>query len=666
MSETNTATTTPHRGDPARSRVGLAVLLILAWSLLFALIVHAVERIARPPAIDTRDAVSYHWLDTEGQAIPGRDGIAKRQRLDGYVVQVPEGVSTLRYEVDFDVTDPRVPQALYLAIREEIREIRVNGQPVQPADPVPRMEGLLTSEPAYYPLSPRLLRAGVNRLEIDKQAQGLAMALSEFAIGPADALAKAFRARNFLLTDLALIGVGILTFTLLLCLAVNWPAEDRPRIRALMLLLGCCAASTAFLTFSPPFPMGLKSFVLIWSSLNLASAIAIAAFVAHEVRVPMARVRRIYHAWLALQGVLLLAFVLVTTLATNLQSGLLRLVNASYVTVCVSGALAIVLLAFAVARDRGRSLLERSLLALCLSALVLDRVGSIVDLHSPFDAALPLTLSWSPIVGACFGLAMVFALAREAAQARRTVIEANARLAERLAIREQELQASYAERAQWQKHAAVMDERARIVRDMHDGIGGKLTGLRLQADSLTGPALAAAIDDSLTDLRLIVDSLDTAEDGLTDALFAFERRIRPQARAAGCELIVEYHHDRDHDRLGPRKTLHVMRLLQEAVTNALRHAMARRLRIATRLLPEGLIEITVADDGRGLDPAQASGIGMDSMRHRAQAMAASIDWQSTTPGTVVTLRVPIDESEGTASASDENDPSTASPASPKP
>ncbi len=56
MSATDAATTTPHRGDPARSRVGLAVLLILAWSSLFALIVHAVERIARGELVAARDA----------------------------------------------------------------------------------------------------------------------------------------------------------------------------------------------------------------------------------------------------------------------------------------------------------------------------------------------------------------------------------------------------------------------------------------------------------------------------------------------------------------------------------------------------------------------------------------------------------------------------------
>lgn len=625
----------------ASGRIWLTLLLVLAWAVALAVIVHQVERAARPEAIDARDSVQYQWLATsDNDPIPTAIQSAPRQTLDGYVVDVPEGASRIRFLVDIDVADAQVPQALYLALREEVSEIRLNGQIVQAADPVPKLAGLLTSEPAYYLLPPRLLRVGMNHLEIDKEAAGFAVALSEFATGPAATLAQAFRIRNFLLTDLALIGVGILVFTVLLCLVVNWPDDDRPRIRALVLLLGASAVSTAFLTFSPPFPMGLRTFVAIWTALNLAFAVAMFGFVLHEVRLSAARVRRVYLAWPVLQALLLLAFGLVLALADNLQAGLMKLVNASYLLVCVAGVAGVLLLASAVIRDRGRALLERSVLALCFGALVLDRVGSIVDLHSLFDARLPLTLPWSPIVGAFLGLAMVFALAREAAEARRTVIDANQQLAARLAVREAELQASYAERAQMQKQAAVMAERARIVRDMHDGIGGKLTGLRMQADTLSGQALATALDDSLTDLRLIVDSLDTAEDGLSDALFAFERRLRPQIQAAGLSLQVDYGHDQQNDRLGPRRTLHVLRLLQEAVTNAIRHSGGSSLLLKTRNHADHWIEITVEDNGHGLLEDAGSGVGMDSMRHRAQALGARLDWASSRKGTSVRLVVP--------------------------
>lgn len=613
-------------------------LVLVCWVLLFGGIVHWVERSARPLAIDARESVGYRWLDSAGQPVPGAPAErAARKRLEGYVVAVPEGAARIRFDVDFEVADPTQPQALFLAIREEISEIRINGQVVQSADPVPRMAGLLTSEPALYVLSPRALRAGTNHLEIDKQAVGLSVALSEFAVGPAATLAEAFRLRNFLLTDLALIGVGILVFTLLLCLVVNWPEDDRPRIRSLMLLLACCAASTAFLTFSPPVPMGLFAFVIVWTALNLISAAAILAFVLHEVRHSRFMVRNVFRGWLILQVLFLIAFAVLSVVDADLQFWLVQLVNAGYVAVCLSGSLAVLLLAHALVRDRFVGVIERSVLVWCLGALVLDRVGSIVDLHSPIAPALPLTLSWSPIVGAFLGLSMVFGLAREAALARRTVIDSNRVLAERLAVREGELAQSYADRAQMQKQAAVLEERARIVRDMHDGIGGKLAGLRLQASRLSTPAMEQALDDSLTDLRLIVDSLDTAEDGLGDALMAFERRIRPQVEAAQCRLVSECRHDTRDDQLGPRRTLQVLRLLQEAVTNALRHSGADALTLATRTESDGSIRIVLRDNGRGLDPAREAGIGLASMRHRAASIDGELTFTSCDPGTEVAL-----------------------------
>jgi len=621
-----------------RSTLWHTGLVLVVWVVVFGGIVHWVERSARPLAIDARESVAYRWLDAGGRPVSDAPAErAARERLEGYVVAVPEGAARIRFDVDFEVVDPTQPQALYLAIREEISEIRINGQVVQSADPVPRMAGLLTSEPALYVLSPRALRAGTNHLEIDKQAVGLSIALSEFAVGPASTLAEAFRLRNFLLTDLALIGVGILVFTLLLCLVVNWPEDDRPRIRSLMLLLACCAASTAFLTFSPPVPMGLFAFVIVWTALNLISAAAILVFVLHEVRHSRFMVRNVFRAWLALQGLFLVAFGILSVVDVNLQYWLVQLVNAGYVAVCLSGTLAVVLLAHALVRDRFAGVIERSVLVWCLCALVLDRVGSIVDLHSPIDAALPLTLTWSPIVGAFLGLSMVFALAREAAMARRTVIDSNRVLAERLAVREGELAQSYADRAQMQKQAAVLEERARIVRDMHDGIGGKLAGLRLQASRLSTPAMEMALDDSLTDLRLIVDSLDTAEDGLGDALMAFERRIRPQVDAAGCRLISECRHDTTVDQLGPRRTLQVLRLLQEAVTNALRHSGADTLTLATASEPDGSIRVRLRDNGAGIDPSRDPGIGLTSMRHRAASIHATLTFEACNPGTEVAL-----------------------------
>ncbi len=628
------------RNGGPRQWLWLALLLLVGWQLLFWILVHVTERAARPTAIDDRPDVRYRLLDAEGQALTGEVGRSLKDGLDGYVVNVPDDAKRIRFEVEFDLASPHEAQALYLAIREEISEIRLNGVVIQSADPLPRLAGLLTSEPAYFPLPSRALKEGRNQLEIDKKTEGLAVALSEFAIGPAETLADVFRLRNVLLTDLAMISVGILSFTLLLCFAVNWPDEDKPRIRALMLLLGSCAVATGFLTYSPPVELSLFGFVMVWTALNLAIAVAIAVFVLYEVRWPPRLIRRILMAWPILQGMFLLAFLILHFNQDRLLFWLFKLVNSGYLILSVAGTTAILLLAVTVARERGRHAIERSLLALCLSALVMDRVGSIVDLHSPFDATLPLTLAWSPIIGTFLGLSMVLALAREAAQARRTVLDSNRILSERLALREGELAASYAERTQMQRQAAVLEERQRLVRDMHDGIGGKLVGLRMQARQLDPAGMEQALDDSLTDLRLIVDSLDTAEDELEDALMAFERRVRPQIQAAGSTLVVIRNGPLDHIRLGPRVTLQVLRILQEALTNAIRHAGASRLTLRIEAGIEGKLVLDIDDNGSGVDPSAPTGLGFTNMRQRAGSIGGQLDVARLDPGTRVRLLLP--------------------------
>ncbi|MBK8285530.1 MAG: hypothetical protein IPK97_12050 [Ahniella sp.] len=618
----------------------LALLLLAGWQVVFWILVHITERAARPTAIDDRPDVRYRLMDAEGQNLTGELGRAPKDGLDGFFVNVPVDAKRIRFEVEFELASARETQALYLAIREEISEIRLNGVVIQSADPLPRLAGLLTSEPAYYPLPSRALKAGRNQLEIDKKTEGLAVALSEFAIGPAETLADVFRLRNVLLTDLAMISVGILAFTLLLCFAVNWPDEDKPRIRALMLLLGSCAVATGFLTYSPPVELSLFGFVMVWTALNLAIAVAIAAFVLYEVRWPPRLIRRVLMAWPVLQGMFLVAFLILHFNQDRLLFWLFKLVNSGYLILSVAGIMAILLLATTVARERGRHAIERSLLALCLSALVMDRVGSMVDLHSPFDATLPLTLAWSPIIGTFLGLSMVLALAREAAQARRTVLDSNRILSEQLALREGELAESYAERTQMQRQAAVLEERQRLVRDMHDGIGGKLVGLRMQARQLDPAGMEQALDDSLTDLRLIVDSLDTAEDELEDALMAFERRVRPQVQAAGSTLVVVRNGPLDHIRLGPRVTLQVLRILQEALTNAIRHAGASRLTLRIEAGNAGELVLDIDDNGSGVDPSAPTGLGLTNMRQRAGSIGGQLDVSRLDPGTRVRLLLP--------------------------
>ena len=633
------------RRQPGRLWIWLVVLgVLVAWQAAFWPIVHLAERVARPVEIDRRHEISYQFIAADGEATGGGPFVAAlRNAPVGYTVGEASEAPRVRFLIPFEVTDTAAPLALFLAVRNSIDEIRLNGEVVQSLSSLPKLKGLVTSEPGYVVLPAERLLPGANVLALDTPNFG-SQWLAEFAIGPADVLAENYRWKTLLQTDIALAGLAILAFTILLCLVVRWPAEDRPRIMALVALLATSAFSTYLLTFSPPVPLSLEVTIFLYVLSNLFIALAVFTHVLHDLRRPIKWAKRLWIGWVAAALVSVLAIagaVWVGPANVWFRNG----INGSFWAVILVGGAAIVLLAHGLVRDRGARWFERSMLAFCILAYVVDRLGTIIPLSSPFDPTLQLTLGWSPIVGGLLGLSMVVALAREATEARRTVLSANDILRTQLDKREMELRTSHLREQDIQKRAVLLEERQRIVRDMHDGIGGQLLGLAVQvkARQLDSDGIETALQTSISDLRLIVDSLDSAEEGIADALRGFEHRVRAQANAIKADLQVRIDLDDEDIVLGPRGTLQVLRILQEAVANAIRHGRPSRLALAAGRNAAGDIEISLQDNGPGIPESSSAGRGLMNMRTRAASIGGKLDVLSNAGGTTVrlTLGLPV-------------------------
>lgn len=619
--------------------VWLAVLgVLLAWQAVFWPVVHMAERSARPVEIDSRATVSYQFIGEDGEVVGEAPHVAAlRHAPVGYLVAEQSEAPRVRFLIPFDVKDRTQPLALFLAVRNSIDEIRLNGQVVQSVSALPKLKGLVTSEPGFVQLPPERVLAGANELAVDTPNFG-SQWLSEFAIGPSEILAENYRWKILLQTDMALIGLAILAFTILLCLVVRWPAEDRPRIMALVALLATCGFSTYLLTFSPPVPLSLEVTIFLYVLSNLFIALAVLTHVLLDQRRPVSWLRWSWIGWVAAVGVCLVAIAGAVLIGPS-NAWFREMINGSFWVVIVAGSAAIVLLAHGLVRDRGARWFERSILAFCISAFVIDRLGTIFPLSSPFDPGLQLTLGWSPIVGGLLGLSMVVALAREATEARRTVLSANDILRAELDKREAELRISLAREQDIQKRAVLLEERQRIVRDMHDGIGGQLLGLAVQvkARQLDSEGLETALQTSISDMRLIVDSLDSAEDGIADALRGFEHRVRAQANAIKAQFQSRIDLDAEDAVLGPRATLQVLRILQEAVANAIRHARPDRISLEAGLNAAGRVEIVLKDNGPGIPSGASEGRGLANMRTRAASIGAQLELTSDTGGTTIRL-----------------------------
>jgi two-component system, NarL family, sensor histidine kinase UhpB len=149
--------------------------------------------------------------------------------------------------------------------------------------------------------------------------------------------------------------------------------------------------------------------------------------------------------------------------------------------------------------------------------------------------------------------------------------------------------------------------------------------------------LVSGLEQSLDDLRLVVDSLEQGEGSLTGALGAFRARIEPRCEAAGVELGWEIEDVGATPNIGPDKTLQIYRVLLEACTNALKHGKPKRIGVSLRRVGER-IEIALSDDGAGFSTQTApAGRGLANIRTRAQQIGATLDLASSANGTRITL-----------------------------
>ena len=185
-----------------------------------------------------------------------------------------------------------------------------------------------------------------------------------------------------------------------------------------------------------------------------------------------------------------------------------------------------------------------------------------------------------------------------------------------------ELEAQYARVRAMERERLLIGERERIMRDMHDGVGGQLvSAMAMLENGREDPArMQQALSAALTDMRLMIDSLDDVDEDLNIVLGVFRDRLEPQLTASQLELHWHVDDLPSVSDLSPATVLAILRILQEAVTNTVKHADASRVSVeAGRLEDTGVVRISVADDGRGFDAEQSTsrGRGLRNLHRRA-------------------------------------------------
>lgn len=205
---------------------------------------------------------------------------------------------------------------------------------------------------------------------------------------------------------------------------------------------------------------------------------------------------------------------------------------------------------------------------------------------------------------------------------------------------------------------ATFDERQRIARELHDTFQQDMTGISLQLSLLDDDLRTGNLDqagrsaelatkmlnhcreeakETINDLR-IFGSLPALVEGL------FDEKLRPRAEAIGVRLTLQT--TGKVEPLPPRCEHHVLRIITEAVANALQHAQAQEIIVSLEYLPSRF-RATISDDGKGFDPAESipkEHFGIIGIRERINRMRAKGDINSALDdGTTVTVEIDCDD-----------------------
>jgi len=250
-----------------------------------------------------------------------------------------------------------------------------------------------------------------------------------------------------------------------------------------------------------------------------------------------------------------------------------------------------------------------------------DRSCGVLALFVPTDDALP-----AEVVDLLPALAEVLGLALE-----------NARL----------LQAEL--------HAAVMEERQLLASEVHDSLAQSLTSVRMRTSLLEGAIASHELDRASGYVAEIGETVAVAQARVREIITHFRTGIDAQRlltalgrtidelRGLG-DVAIEFNPPRREPALSPFERVQVFHIAREALTNAVRHAQARRVRLALSLR-RGRCEVQVVDDGIGVDPTRPSDhghFGINIMRERARRLGGSLEFEPLSDGgTRVRLVFPV-------------------------
>ncbi|QEI08448.1 histidine kinase [Pigmentiphaga aceris] len=230
-------------------------------------------------------------------------------------------------------------------------------------------------------------------------------------------------------------------------------------------------------------------------------------------------------------------------------------------------------------------------------------------------------------------------------------------LTEQLAAQESELRETHERLRAAEREQTLLQERQRLMREMHDGVGSSLmTALRLVERGQTQVDVVQLLKECIDDLKISIDSLDSTDADLLALLGALRFRLGPRLSGAGIVLQWQMNELPPLPWLDAQSALHVLRIVQEVLTNIIKHSGATAITVSTgeALSPRGDgapgVQVCVRDNGHPFSEPPSASVqpgrrGLANVRSRAQALDAHCAWlPDSGGGTVFAFWLPLTRS----------------------
>jgi signal transduction histidine kinase len=605
---------------------------------LLALTLAAAAQAAEPRS-QVQTIRQVEWAPVEAGQAPPADADWTRFELPlRWPVKEGEPLRTIALRLHFSLSEaPTEPWAMMIPELSDGGRIHVNGH----------FEGLIQMpdgathvrwwRPHLEVIDPADLNAGDNLLLLQTPFRAGLHVLSTVEVGPLKPVAQHFEWTYFLNRTCTWIGATVAAMVALIFGALWWRRRDS--LSALMALsslswLGYCAY---FLIDAAP--VGLR---VALECLRATGGGAFAALIGISL-LRMCGLRSPRWEWL------ILAYAAIGPLALAASS----LSAAPYLDqVWQPGLLLIGAATTALGFYRGLQSLQAPPPIVLVTALA-TVAAALVDMGLVMGPSALGGTHLTTWAGPLLLLAMATPMVQHFLDVLRDAEAARAELETRVREREQLLKRNFERLRESERIKAEGQERQRIMQDMHDGLGSQLMSslMLVERGALNNEQVAQILRESIDDLRLAIDALAAEEADLGSALGNLRYRIEPRLKAAGIELAWDARNLPEEIGLHPDALLPILRIVQEALNNALKHSGARVARVtfdALKLANAEFLDIRVADNGKGMSVEGSGGRGLLNMRNRAQRIGAQLNISSSPgAGTVVHLRCKLDPSHAT-------------------